>query len=170
MSTPDENTTTPATPHDVDLLSALQRGGRDEGHLRSMLSKELFNLAKVIEHDPTPNGMTYGAMGGIMYCLRQLQISFGSRDIDELEELYAKVELTSYPSSDDEMERTRKHYQQLGTIVVVEKCKFGTDLFRYRVVAPLAHTNGEGMAFQPLQLIHSIDREFPPLSEIAKDL
>lgn len=152
----------------VDVLVTLQRVNKTEEQVRQHWLNEILGLAQLLtKNQGAPEGLTYGALGGLQYAIRQLQHSYGCRHLDELEERYAEDELRSYPTSKEEADRTCAHFFRPGMDMRIDKCNF-PDGVRYRVYVHSEY-------FQPRQgfiaagtTLASVDREFPPLSQVHK--
>lgn len=170
---------TPALPASMILIN-MQAGGRPVERLRELMLNEIDALNRILQHvpeiEPRQKGRRFGleesnialaTLGGLSYALNRLHESFETeRTLAELEELYAKAELMSYPASEEEMLRTRQHCAKLGIVTEVAKCQFKqTGEMRFRVVSPIAQTNRDGIALKPDELIPSVDRPIPPLSQ-----
>lgn len=150
----------------IDLLNALERGRRSETFIRKELILRLKGFVKLLDKNSEPDGLTIGSLGGIQYCINELQKSFSCRDLSELEERFAGFELTGYPSTKEELDRTLEHYKNLNLAFEVDTCKFGNDQVRYRLTSNADQFDSNGKYYRKDKLLPSIDKEFPSLDEL----
>lgn len=162
----------PASQDVEDTLSATERLhvlqsliGTEADH-RAMWTSELSNLARIIKYNQTERGLSLSAMGGIAYLLDSLTHSFAGKDIEELQELFATVELLSYPRTEAEADQTRRNYERLGLQVTVTPIQFPDGYLCYRVASSIDQVSKEGVKYLHGELLHSADRYPPPLTTL----
>ena len=149
----------------VDVLVALQRLNKDEETLRKQWIAELDGLIRLInKNDGKVEGITFAALGGIQYAIRQLQHSYDCRDLDHLERCYAQDELRSYPQTQAEVQETCDQSYEPGMEIMIDKVNLPVGT-RFRIYVQKAFARGK--RYLPAgALLHSTSRPYPPLSKV----
>jgi hypothetical protein len=155
----------------VDVLRAVERANASEDNLRKLWLREIDGLARLLnKNQGEATGLTYGALGGMLYALRQLQQSYGCRSLEELEERYAADQLRSYPTTMEEVHRTAEHFLHPGMDLRIDTIRLPNDIVHYRLYLGKEFTTQNKRYYPAGTMLASIEREYPPLSQVHERL
>lgn len=104
----------------IEKLTEIETKLRKRDTDLSYLTSQLQLLAAVLAHDnQNESGLVRGALGGMMYCLERLRKLWGAEgesepvpSFEQLQEIYAQVELSRYAHTPEVVEETKARLLQ----------------------------------------------------------
>lgn len=151
---------------DTERLQVLQHLVGNGDRVLKTWATELLHLARIFKHRTDDRGLRLAALGGMAYCLHVLGEGLEGKSLEELMQLYAGVELLSYPRTEAEAEQTRRHYERRGLKVTVHPCQFPDGYLCYRVASAVDQVSKEGVKYHQGELLHSTESFPPPLTSL----
>lgn len=154
-------------PRPSEILAAIERATIAPEVSRERWLAELDGLVRLLgKSGAGPEGLTYGTLGGIQYVLNRLQESFKCRPLSDLEDCYAEDQLSSYHTSQEALDRTAQYFGCPGMELQVDKIRVTPDLTYYRLTVASDYTAPNRPRIAAGTILGSVDREFPPLSQV----
>lgn len=155
-------------PSHSDVLAHIQQHGREPASYRSQLAAELRLFAELLErHGQAPDGLTRAILGGAQHCINHLRTSFGfDISLERLCEIYADVELTSYPHSDEDIERMRQWMRSERLVLRLLPVPCPDGVTRHIFVSHQNQTSQNGKVYQEGEVVAACTRPVAPFEEL----
>ncbi|QVD49199.1 hypothetical protein LUCX_129 [Xanthomonas phage vB_XciM_LucasX] len=158
------------------LLTELEQKMRLGDNDRDYLINQLMILTAVLSHvKDKDTGLGRAALGGIHYCVNRLRILWREpeapegKSLEELEEIYAKIELGRFAQSEVELRKAALKYKDGYVLVRAHKIEVQDRTF-YLLSSAKDQTTSEGRRLTTGELLETSDPGVPNFQRVLQEL